>query len=252
MHKEFIRINPDADTAVLFIHGICGTPDHFRELIPLQQLVPDSWSVYNLLLDGHGGTVMDFAGSSGKIWREQVTSACDTLMKSHERILIAGHSMGTLYALQLASKYPSKVQKLFLLAVPMRPWLNPVTMIDLLMMVFGKLEDISPKRKALMKAAGIQTSMRLWEYVLWVPRFVDLFREIYRTERIIGSVEADCRCYQSQKDELVLRASEKVLRKNRKMQIYPLKGSSHFYYCPEDREQILRDFRNWTEEKSHD
>lgn len=251
MHREFVRINPDSDTAVMFIHGICGTPDHFRELIPLEQLVPDSWSVYNLLLDGHGGTVMDFAGTSGETWWDQVTSVCENLMKTHKRILITGHSMGTLYALQLAAKYPDKVQKLFLLAVPMRPWLKPATILDLLMMVFGKLDDVSPQREALIKAAGIQTTKRLWQYVLWVPRYLDLFREIYRTEQIIESVDADCSCYQSQRDELVLRRSEKILRKNRKIKIYPLKGSSHFYYCPEDREQILKDFRNWTEE-SHD
>ncbi|MBR0324808.1 MAG: hypothetical protein IIX11_01590, partial [Selenomonadales bacterium] len=33
---------------VLMLHGILGTPDHFRELLPL---VPETWSVHALLLD---------------------------------------------------------------------------------------------------------------------------------------------------------------------------------------------------------
>ena len=252
MHEEFIRINPDADTAVLLIHGICGTPNHFRELIPLQEMVPDSWSVYNLLLDGHGGTVKDFAATSGKKWQQQVNAVCADLAKSHERIYIAGHSMGTLFAMQLAVKYPQKVKKLFLLAVPMRPWLKPAMIRDLLLMVFGKLKDVPPQRAALEKAGGIQTTPKLWQYIPWVPRYLDLFREIYRTEQIIGDIRAECRCYQSQKDELVLRGSESVLRKNRRIKIVPLNGSSHFYYCPEDRQRILRDFQMWINEESHD
>lgn len=56
-HREYVRIVPGAKTAVLFMHGIVGTPNHFRDLLPLVDLVPDDWSVYNVLLPGHGGTV---------------------------------------------------------------------------------------------------------------------------------------------------------------------------------------------------
>ena len=30
-HAEYKRMVPGADTAVLFVHGILGTPNHFRE-----------------------------------------------------------------------------------------------------------------------------------------------------------------------------------------------------------------------------
>ena len=71
-HKEYVRIVPGADTAVLFIHGIVGTPNHFTDLISLVELVPEDWSVCNLLLDGHGGNADDFAATSMKKWKNQV------------------------------------------------------------------------------------------------------------------------------------------------------------------------------------
>lgn len=252
MHDEYISMVPGADTAVLFIHGICGTPDHFRELIPLQERVPENISVYNLLLDGHGGSVADFAATSGKKWREQVFSAFEMLASTHEQIYLVGHSMGTLFALQLAAEHPQNVKKLFLLAVPMRPWLKPALIADLLLMVFGRLENAPPHRIALSRAAGIRTTWKLWEYIPWIPRFLDLFREISRTEGIISDVMAEALCWQSQKDELVLRRSEKILERNRNFRIMKLKNSSHFYYAPDDREQILGNFESWIHDKTHD
>ena len=251
MHEEYIRLHPGADTAVMMIHGICGTPDHFRDMIALEERIPQSWSVYNLLLDGHGGSVSDFAKTSGKKWQQQIVAAYERLAREHERICIVGHSMGTLFALQLAAAHPEKVKTLFLLAVPMRPRLKLSLVADLLLMVFGKLDDAQPQRAALARAAGIQTTWKLWEYIPWIPRFLDLFSIIFETEGVISDVRADCRCYQSQKDELVFRSSEKVLAGNKDFQIFRLKNSSHFYYAPEDRVQILSDFEQWINE-THD
>ena len=133
-HREYVRIVPGARRAVLLIHGICGTPNHFRDLIPLEALIPEDVSICNMLLDGHGGTVSDFAHTSGKKWRKQVFSSFDQLTRNHEKIYIVGHSMGTLFALQLAAAYPAQIGGLFLLAVPMRPWVKPAMMLDLFIM----------------------------------------------------------------------------------------------------------------------
>ena len=57
-HQETVKILPGAEKAVLFLHGIAGTPEHFRKVLALEELVPESWSVYNLRLDGHGGCLV--------------------------------------------------------------------------------------------------------------------------------------------------------------------------------------------------
>ena len=65
MHKEFIKEAEGANTAILMIHGIFGTPRHFDDII---SLVPDNWSVYNILLDGHGKGVKEFSRTSMAKW----------------------------------------------------------------------------------------------------------------------------------------------------------------------------------------
>ena len=48
-HKEYKRLVPGAETAILLVHGIVGTPDQFDRFIPL---IPEGVSVWTLLLDG--------------------------------------------------------------------------------------------------------------------------------------------------------------------------------------------------------
>ena len=75
-HTEYIREVPDSHTAILFLHGIIGSPDHFGFLLPR---IPKSWSVYNLLLHGHGGSVRDFSRSSMAKWETQVNEVLSRL-----------------------------------------------------------------------------------------------------------------------------------------------------------------------------
>ena len=73
-HHPYFRNRPDANTAVLLIHGILSTPRHFDWLIPH---IPDYFDVSNILLAGHGGTAQDFsvASSSGVCPQDTAVSA---------------------------------------------------------------------------------------------------------------------------------------------------------------------------------
>lgn len=241
-HREDVRILPDADTAVLFMHGICGSPKHYRDVIPLTELVPENWSLYNVCLDGHGGSVDDFASSSMKKWRTQVMGIFDRLCESHERVIVAAHSMGTLFAMQMACKAPEKVAFLFLLASPMRPWPRLAGIRNLLKMTFGKLREDVPMEQALNIASGITVTKRIWKYVKWAPRFIELFAEVYRTEKMLPQLRVPSVAWQSKTDEMVANRSEKVLKKAVSMDVRVLNGSTHFYYAPEDRKLLCDDF----------
>jgi len=70
--------------AVLFIHGIIGTPRHFTELIPLVQQVPEDFTVSNIILDGHGGTVDDFAHTSMAKWKAREDKNYNLLVECFE------------------------------------------------------------------------------------------------------------------------------------------------------------------------
>ena len=248
IHEEYVRIVPGADTTVLFIHGIVGTPNHFRDLIPLIDLVPENWSIYNVLLDGHGKTTDDFAGTSMKKWRAQVWGTFESLAKTHKKVILVVHSMGTLFSIQLALEHPEKVPFLFLIAVPLRPGVRWMTIRNLLCLVFGKLREDVPLEAATMKVCGVQTTRRLWKYIKWIPRFLELFAEIYRTEKALGQLAVPCTAYQSQRDELVANRTRKVLEKSGVMQVHNLLHSTHFYYHPDDQKTVRTDFENQIKE----
>ena len=79
------RLLPGAACAVLFVHGILGSPAQFAPFLPL---VPQDWSFCNLLLQGHGGGARDFSAASMAVWREQTRQAFAELRAQHETVVI--------------------------------------------------------------------------------------------------------------------------------------------------------------------
>ena len=242
MHQETKRIVENAKIAVLMIHGIVGTPDHFRKLIPLETAVPENVSVWNLCLPGHGGSVRDFGRSSMARWRSYVRNAFLELAESHEKVILVGHSMGTLFALQLAAEYPDRVAGLFLLAVPLRPKLGMRIICSSLRLVSDRIREDHPWEQSIRLACGSRPTKRVWQYIGWLPRVVELFGEIHATESLLKELAVPYRIFQSGRDELVSGRSSHVLEKHG-MQYTVLPDSGHFYYAPEDKKRILESFR---------
>lgn len=241
-HRETVKVVPGADKAVLFIHGIAGTPEHFRKVLPLEKLVPEGWSVYNLRLDGHGGSVSDFSRTSMKKWKRQTGQVFEDLVKTHEKILIVGHSMGCLFAIDLAVSCPGSVESLFLLAVPMRPGMKLSGIGNMLRLVFGRIRPDRPVERALQQACGVEPTWKIWKYLGWIPRFVELFLKIWETEKNLTGMKTPSVAFQSGKDELVRLSSSRVLNRCSAIEVRELEDSGHFYYAPGDRETLIREF----------
>ena len=126
MHKTYIK-ESDGDTAVLFIHGFLGSPEHFKKLI---EIVPTDVSVYNILLNGHGGSVLDFGKASMESWKKQIDDVVCTLNEKYQNIYIVSHSMGTFFAMEQAIKYPDNVKGLILLQTPLKIGVKPRAAIN--------------------------------------------------------------------------------------------------------------------------
>ncbi len=243
LHTESKRIIPGADRAVLFIHGIVGGPGHFREAIKLEEAVPEDCSCCNLLLPGHGQTVGDFSRSSMDAWRTYARDTFLELSRSHREVVIVAHSMGTLFAMQLAVEFPEKVPFLFLLGVPLRPWMRFFGFINCLRLTFGRIREDKPREVAIRNACSVACTPLLWRYIPWIPRYLELFGEIRRTERDLGKLKVPCTAWQSRKDELVGNATAGLLRSAGVMEVHELEESSHFYYTQDDAQRILTDFK---------
>lgn len=241
-HEETVRIVPGAKTAVLFMHGIAGTPDHFRTLLPLEQFVPQDWSVYNVLMEGHGGHVEDFSRSSMAKWKAQVMDIFEMLCRTHEQVVLAGHSMGTLFAIQMALEKPEKVPFLFLIACPLRVGVKPFGAANLIKLSFGLLDESDPIQGATAKVSSITQTWKSWKYIGWLPRLAELIREMHHTADLLGGLRVPCVAFQSKCDELVSCRSCKLLRQSGRVETYGLGRSTHFYYDPKDIETVQTAF----------
>lgn len=243
-HKEYKRINPGAMAAVLFVHGIVGTPNHFADFV---SLVPENVSVYNVLLDGHGGSVRDFSHTSMQKWEAQVRDAVDELTLSHTEVYIVAHSMGTLFAIDRAIENP-KVKGLFLLAVPLKIAPKPRMVANLCKVYFDKIKPDDVVALAAKRCYGIAQDKNPFHYFGWLPRYLELFAKAKEMRRKMQLLQTPCVIYKSAKDELVSHKSAQRLAKNEKISVVELKDSGHYYYAPTDFAFLLREFENFIKE----
>lgn len=237
-HKQYIRICDNSNTAVLFIHGILGTPNHFNEFV---SLVPETLSVYNVLLDGHGKGVKDFSKTSMKKWEAQVTSVVEELSVTHENIYIVAHSLGTLLAIEQALKN-KKVCNLFLLAVPLSLSLKLKMPINSLKVYFDRIRPDDYEALAAKKCYGIETDKNLFHYIGWGPKFFELFAKICKIRKMIKLLDTTCSVYQSSKDEMVSSKSIRYLKQNPCISVNKLEQSGHYYYAKEDWDFLISEF----------
>ncbi len=238
-HKSYVRITDNKKTAVLMIHGILGTPRHFDCIL---DVIPQEWSIFNIVLDGHGKGVTDFSNTSMKKWKRQVLKIMSRLNKEYEEIVIVGHSMGTLLGIMASFAYPTKVKYLFLLNVPLKFYVHPVVIKNSMRIVFHNEKRDSSAMN--MKMSGsIKTTRKMWQYLGWIPRYLELFQLIRQTRERISWIKIPTYSFQSRHDELVLNSSTAYLEKNPVIRNQILGHSGHFGYSPEDLDVIKKTMR---------
>ncbi len=234
MHKEYIREIENSNCAVLMVHGIDSTPRYFDKFIPA---VPENWSVYNILLDGHGGSVQDFSHTSMKKWKAQVCARVEELCEKYENVVIIAHSMGTLLSINAVPEHP-QVKAMMLVDVPLKPWVKFRMWIRALKASFGKLDRNNPHEAALDASIGINLSPKLWLYLGWIPRYIELLTLCRETINKVNDISVLCYVFQSRHDELVSMKSSRYFGENSLVKHEVMEGSGHFYYPPEDMKKM--------------
>ena len=226
--------------ALVFIHGILGSPEFFDFLIPY---VPEDWTVCSLTLKGQCGTVRDFGAASMSDWKKQVKSVVGCLHLAHRRVVVVAHSMGTLFAIREAVE--GRVDALFLMNVPLalhatrRLFMTP-------MKIFTGNIDLSDKwTAAAVKAYGISDDRNILHYLPWIARYMELFGEIRRTRRLAARLDVPAMAYFSRHDEMVSLSAAKYLSCSHGLTVKVLSESGHYYYADEDKNTLILDFRDF-------
>lgn len=237
-HVEYKRIVKGARVAVLCVHGIMGTPNHFRDLVPL---IPDNFSVYNIVIDGHCGTVKDFGTSSMKRWEDCVANAVSELLRDHEEIYVLAHSMGTLLTIEQGMKEP-RISRYFCLSVPIKVGVRARMFNIARKVYFKRIPENDIVTLSGRECYGIADTKNIFMYLTWIPRFLELFKKIDQIRKSLGSFNTPCTAYQSRLDELVSPKSIKILENESNMRVVELEKSTHIYYDRDEMEYLKKEF----------
>lgn len=233
VHSELKRIIPGAKNAVLFVHGISATPRFFDEYVAV---LPADFSVHNILLPGHGGTVKDFGRHSAKEWEAHVRTCLNDLRACHERVYIVAHSLGTLLAIREAVRDDTRIAGMLLLCVPLRIWSRPTAW-------WGKLaKGLGGKasREELRTCYGHEVDWRIWRYIGWVPRYLELFALSRDARQKVSRLNVPTLAFMAGNDEQVSLRSEKCMAGNPAITLRRMEKSSHHLFTPEDKASIRK------------
>lgn len=223
-------------TEVVFIHGILGKPDFFDFLRPY--IPADGFHSVDILLEGHCATPQDFARASMARWRGQVDATVQRLRADGRRIVIAAHSMGTLFAIDSAVR--GMADALFLLNPPLglRPSLRMAA--TSLKVFMGKTDD--PLAAAAKAAYSLSDDRNPLHYIGWIPRYLELFAEIRRTRAIVARLAVPTLAFLSARDEIVSPSSGRRFPLRPDITVATLPNSGHYYYPEPDRSRLTDAF----------
>lgn len=241
-HKPFSVEVSDARICVLMVHGFLGSPHHFDMLLPH---IPADWSVYSIQLDGHGGTLRDFTGTSADKWKVQVDREIKRVCEEYDRVLVAAHSMGCMLTANAVVKQglEHKIAGMLFLGAALYPKCDPPIVHTAIRMINFKTEKNAPRTAAARACCGVEVyKIRPWEILASIPRFLDLFAISRYTRKRIAGYDLPMYALQSYKDEVVARRSIKPFLRNEHASAEFLRRSSHFYYPAEDAARICEVF----------
>lgn len=229
-------------TAILFAHGIVGTPKHFEKYI---KLVPEDWTVVNLVLKGHLGTPKDFGNASMNEWRAQFHDELKKLTDTHDRVYIVAHSMSCLFAIEESLK--QKIEAMFLLNIPVWARVTPRLLKSVSQIYFDRINEDDKWTVAARDLYGIGMEKNLLHYIKWPLRYLELFSEISHARKLISDVKTPSYVYISTKDEMTSPRGAKYIRENgcENMKVTELEGSGHLYFTDEAWEIVLKDFKKY-------
>ncbi|HHT86423.1 MAG TPA: alpha/beta fold hydrolase [Clostridiales bacterium] len=235
IHKEYSH-KAQSDTCIVFVHGIQGSPWQFNYLI---DALDNKYSVENLLLPGHGYTAKEFSQTSMQEWQSYVDKRIQRLEKEYANIVIVGHSMGGLLAVQSALSFPDKIKGLFLLALPLVVNMRYRFIRNSLIIGFSNRND-DEVIAAARKANSISTKSA-FEYLACTPRYIELLKKSYTTRKLLIKLSVPVTIIQSSDDEIVSNRSLQYVKPYSNIKALIVEDSGHYYYPKTAKEFIVNE-----------
>lgn len=237
-HAEFTLQGGNAD-AVIFVHGICGSPVQFR---PMAEFMFNAgYDCKALLLPGHGSDASAFCRTPYGAWKNHITQSINATAKQYSRVFLVGHSLGGLLCLDYASTH--SVSGLVLINTPLAFKFSPIQITLCMRVLLSRQEKDNELLSAYRQSTGIDWRCKWYEYALLPGQFVNLLRQMRGTGKVLNDVNTPTRIVQSGKDESVRLKSARVLQAGLpgvRGEVLWLENSYHGYF-PKEENRILLD-----------
>lgn len=214
----------EGPATALLVHGWTGAPIEVRPLG--ERLCQRGIASIGIRLPGHGTSAADLARYRRSDWLAATRTAYRRLADSGQQVVIIGHSMGGLLALQAAAEFAgdSRLIGLATLAAPV--WLagwHPDTLHHIRRLrqpaSIARPDVQNPAMRHLTLSSGNTP----------ISAFIQLWMMARETLRLLPRVEAPILVAQGAKDQVVPRRGTKLLyagvsSPDRTLRLYPASG----------------------------
>ena len=221
-------------TAVLFVHGIQGSPGQFQFLI---DALPPGTEVRNLLLPGHGAGAKEFRRSGRESWLSALRAETEALLSAGKRVVYVGHSMGCLLGLLASRALGDPFAGMLLLCCPFSFRLNR----RYISIGYRAARPERPGEDLAVTATRAANSVRLRrtaEQLTLIHPYAELLRLMAQVRRLKPRGPAGIRFFFSGDDEIVSSRCRETAAAWPAAEVRILPGCSHNYY-PEEARQTL-------------
>lgn len=244
-HAEYSYKAQGTGTLVIFIHGIQGSPAHFKFII---ERLDGKYSIENLLLPGHGRGTEEFARSNMKKWQGYVNNKICRLEKEYDNIILVGHSMGCLLAIDAALKHPGKIRGLFIIAAPLRIHVS-LAYIRNNMLYILKKNDKSEKAEAAEVLNSVSASSPI-KYITGVFRYFEVYIKSVHTRKLIKFIRLPVTAVHSDVDEIVSNKSLTLLKSISGSKIIIAEGSGHYFYSENAKDIVFKELSEFIKQNT--
>jgi len=183
----------------------------------------------------------DFARSGAGDWERHVQSELDKIRHDYQKIVLVGHSMGGLLALNASLNKENKIAGAVLISTPLK--IHVFNLKSLLRKMRLLMLSPSNEVKATYVKSNSIAKASFFFYPLMIKPLISLYILIQKTKKRLAEISVPVTMFYSRNDETTSYRSFNIMYRglcNTQRTLFTLTKSHHAFYCDEER-RIIQD-----------
>ncbi len=222
---------------IFFIHGLYASPAQFEKFYPV--LKAKGYSIYTILLEGHGKELRELAKVKYTEWVKQIDDRLKERFKQYEAIFLVGHSMGGILAIDTNDDY---ITKRILIAPAIRVKFTWQFFHLGLVINNDKVQDTYTNSSR--KILGVVFPLGFFKKLIALFCFWQLFKLIHYTNINLKKIHKPILVMQSYRDECVREKGPKTIIEHiasTEKEIVWYKSSLHAVFDPYEEQMMVKE-----------